>query len=224
MSVKIKIGTILSTNSPQKWKDELEKVHNTTLKSLIEWKATPSGIDGRIRQLLAKINIGTIEEKQPAPNPYEFQTIRPDKEEEYENRLKLIKTVATVCLVVTVLFLAVGLLGPLLAMPLLMSLPLFVAPPFIIATTTLGVGGVVIAVAIGWVNDHLSLRKLRAEADKDFQFFVKKIVQNPNPQADFRFNLQDAHLVDARLHKIFIDWKNGVNGIKTQPYTHKFVF
>lgn len=186
--------------------DKLLNVHNKVKEELQDWIETPSGVLGKVKKLLSKIKICEAKKKTSAATPYQFKSIEDVDKERLEKKLKLNKTITIVCTVVALAFLTIALLGPLVATPIFMVLPLSVASTAIIGTTVIGLAGVAIVISSLFITNTASLRKLRVAADPKFQNFINNLLQ----YSFLAFYPTEEHIVDKKLHQIYLDSRNNI--------------
>jgi hypothetical protein len=164
--------------------------------------------------------ISPVKTKVSAAEPYEFEKLSEGEMKQLEKKSSTIKTVAKVLAVVGAILIAGGLL-PLVvgacAVTFLATLPESIILGTIIGCTVLGVAGIAAVVANPIIKDNKAVHEYEAETNKNFQRFVKDVVQKD----DDGFYLKRNDLQKGKIFQIFKDWKESVDGLLSKKQIKK---
>lgn len=224
---------------PQKIKEEypihcrvrgqVNSAAKTVFDSLEGWKATPRGTFGGVRKMfnsflkVIRIRKNDLDPKDQAANSYQFQVVGDEEKEGLKKRAGLYKTLAKVALVVGVVLLCVGIFGPLGIIPLLFALPEAAALSVIIGSTAIGVVGAVSLIANPILKNSRAIREERVKTDEDFKEFINTFVQGSGlpKKHGIDFKLKEEDLMDSKLHKIFLTWKEAIDTVLPEKVKEK---
>lgn len=203
----------------------IEQTTNIAEKSIQEWKATPEGLLGSLKQkLLSYTQYGAVEPylrllgvqqnkvkpKESAATPYEFKTITDDERKKLIKKAKILKIMAIVTLVAGGALISCGLLFMLGGGLLLMHFSLMTALITIISLSAISVLGSTTILIYPLLLQSGPAKRCRIHTDSTFQWFIKLYVES---KKDNIFNISEKNINDSNLHKVYSRWNESMKKI-----------
>ncbi|CRX38381.1 hypothetical protein [Estrella lausannensis] len=194
---------------------EVQRLYKSAFEGLEGWK---TGEGGLIDKIFNKITFKTPKEKISAANPYAFPPVDEVEKETLAKKASFHQTVAKVMLIVGAIFLFTGILGPFALLPALLSMGVGAASTTVMVATGIGTLGTAGILASIFLKNTESIRIHRMKTDPDFKVFVDKVIQH---KKRVNLNATEEDLKDKAVHTAYLDWKDNMQPLFTDPKREK---